>query len=103
MLKINPDPSFTTEIDITVPGSHETAKVSLTFKYKNKKDLLEFWQVSEGKGDESMIGEIVTGWEGFDVGFTPENLKTFLNNYPAAPYEIMMAYQGLLLESRIKN
>ena len=46
---------------------------------------------------------IVTAWDGMDADFNEKNVEIFLNNYPMAGFEIMTAYQKLLLESRVKN
>lgn len=103
MLKINPDPTFTADVDITVPGKNETAKLSLTFKYLSKTAVKDFWENNKDKKDSDALTNIVVGWSGIDAEFTAENFDKFLDNYPAASFEILSSYQALLLESKAKN
>jgi len=115
MLKLNPDPQFTDDVEITVPGQKELGTISLTFKYRGRKEYSEFldWlgekvdkkgKVTEkGKTVAEAFPEFVTGWQGMDVEFNKENIEAFLNNYPAAYLEIFSQYSRLLLESRAKN
>ncbi|NCC05665.1 MAG: hypothetical protein EOM37_16865 [Proteobacteria bacterium] len=50
-----------------------------------------------------MLAEIIVGWKGMDAEYNQGNLKIFLDNYPAAAGEIIVAYNKLVLESRVKN
>lgn len=102
MLKLNPDPQFTNDVELTVPGQQETGTVALTFKYFGKTALEEFWESVKGKSDVEIIGALVTGW-GLPEEYAEENLGIFLDNYPLAAAEILKHYQSALLESRIKN
>lgn len=121
MLKINPDPTFQADVEITVPGWKKPGSVTLTFKYRSRKEFVEFstwangataeelqkmsitqWMKSR-RPDDEVFPEFVVGWEGMDAEFNQENIATFLNNYPAAFQEIFRNYSSLLLESRIKN
>jgi hypothetical protein len=103
MLKINPDPEFTESVDITVPGKKKPVTVSFTFKYRTRVEVIAFWEVNKDKKYVEIIPEIITGWSGFDAEYNQQNLETFLDNYTSAALEIINAYQGLLLESRVKN
>ena len=103
MLKINPEPHFTEDIEITIPGKKETGSINLTFKYRTREELKAFWGGKEKKTDKGLIMGIVTAWDGMDADFNEKNVEIFLNNYPMAGFEIMTAYQKLLLESRVKN
>jgi hypothetical protein len=101
MLKINPDPQFVAEVEITVPGQEETGTITLKFKYMGRKELKKLWDESES--DEVLLQGVVLGWEDMDVEFSPENLTIFLDNYPAAAVEIVQAYTRKLFESKVKN
>jgi hypothetical protein len=116
MLKLNPKPTFDADIKLTVPGQDDAGTIKLTFKYMPKKALFDFFKkhqaeydektgelIKDASTDDVMIGEIVTGWKGLDVEFNQENLSIFLDNYPAAAGEIIVAYNRLVLESRVKN
>jgi len=102
MLKISLDPTFEAVVDITVPGQKKTGTIPLTFKYRNKEELLSFWNENDKSEDTEIFHKLVLGW-GLDEKFTPENVKVFLNNYHRAAFEIVREYNRLLAESRIKN
>lgn len=107
-LKLNLDPTFRADVQITVPGVDEPGTLQLTFKYRGRKEYAEFlesMQDKKGKKEKSVAEAFplfVTGWD-LDEEFTPENIETFLNNYPAAYMEIVGQYAKLLMGSRIKN
>jgi hypothetical protein len=103
MLKLTPDPKFKVDVQITVPGVEAPATVKLVFKYMGRKQMAEFIEIQKDKEIPESLAEIVLDWEGFDEKFSPENLQIFLENYPAAPLEILKAYNKQLFESRVKN
>ena len=103
MLKIVPEPTFKTSVQITVPGQEEPATVELIFNYMSKTKALEFFSDMKGKTDVEALTILIAGWGGFDVPFSKAALETFLDNYPAAAFEIIQAFNRNLLESRIKN
>ena len=103
MLKINPDPTFSADVKITVPGQEETAIIGLKFKYRSKKDAKEFFGALDGRTDAEIFLDMVVGWSGIDAEFSPENAEKFLDNYPAAAMEVFAEYPKLLLSSRVKN
>ena len=103
MLKIVPEPTFKANVQITIPGQEDTASVELTFNYMSKTKALEFFSEMKGKTDVEALTTLIAGWDGFDVPFSKAALETFLDNYPAAAFEIIQAFNRNLLESRIKN
>lgn len=107
MLKITPDPTFKADVEITVPGQDKPGTIPLTFKYRGRDEFKEFMdgmKSEDGKGKTvaEALPEFVEGW-GLKEKFTNENIKIFLNNYPAAYGEIFTKYSELLLVSRLKN
>lgn len=102
MLKLNPNPTFSDEVEITVPGQKEPGAINLTFKYRSRKEYGEFLTWLEDKTVSEAMPEFVIGWD-LPEEFTAENVSIFLNNYPAAYGEIFAAYSRLLFESRVKN
>ena len=59
--------------------------------------------VQKAMTEDELVSEIVIGWKGIDAEFNAENLQVFLNNYPAAAWDIINAYSRLVHESRVKN
>lgn len=114
MLKLNPNPTFADDVEITVPGQKEPGTISLTFKYRSRKEFSEFmdWMgekldkdgnvVAPGASVSAAFPEFVIGWD-LPEEYTLENVAIFLNNYPAAYGEIFAHYCRSLFESRIKN
>lgn len=115
MLKLNPKPTFDADVKITVPGQSEAGTMKLTFRYLPKAEsralMKRLVEEKDENGDvvqkaiteDELVSEIVVGWKGIDADFNAENLLTFLNNYPAAAWDIINAYSHLVHESRVKN
>ena len=114
MLKITPDPKFSADVQITIPGQEKPESLPLTFRYMNRLQYVELLSsfeeekdkkgkvIKEGKTQIEAFPEFVLGW-GLEEEFVKENIELFLNNYPAAYREIFSAYSRLLIESRVKN
>lgn len=103
MFKIDPDPTFQAEVGLTVPGQKEAAKVKLTFKYKTRSEAADFSDRLKDLTFKDACSEIVTGWDGVDVDFSPENLEKLIDNYVPSGGEVIGAYFRELGESRAKN
>jgi len=113
MLKLNPDPTFTDDVPITVPGQKELGTVPLTFKYRTAKQYTEWYDgmkevkengkaVKEGRKIKEAFPEFVLGW-GLKEEFNQENIEIFLDNYPTAYEDIFKFYMKALFVSRVKN
>jgi len=119
MLKLNPNPTFEAEVEITVPGQQETGTVKLTFKYLGRKEyraMVDSWDevrepdkankpgkvVKPATLTEDAFLQFVNGWE-LPEPFNLENVQIFLNNYPAAYMDTFTQYSKLSLQSRLKN
>ncbi|MDD5297669.1 MAG: phage tail assembly chaperone [Rhodocyclaceae bacterium] len=110
MFKINPAPTFSAPVSLTVPGQDESATLDITFQHKGKQALSAWIKAAvEGRADLDSLTEVVAGWDGVsdDAGnplpFSPEALATLLDQYPAAAGEFYAAYRKALTESRAKN
>jgi hypothetical protein len=104
MFQINPNPTFTTTVDIPVAGGR-TEKLKLTFKHKTRDDALEYLRrpAGEGEDDASILLEIIAGWEDVDAEFSRETLNQVVQNYPGAPRAIFDAYAAELMGQRRGN
>lgn len=105
MLKINPDPTFTVDVEITIPGQNKAGTLPITFNYKDRDQLKDFLgrvRATEIDGKQA-VAEIVKTWEWPEYEYTPENLAQFLNNYPAADVDIVACYRRMSFDSRVKN
>lgn len=112
MLKITPDPTFSADVKITVPGQEKPGTIPLTFKYMGssefKKFADQFLEITEEdvkhKKDPTPdhFMDFVEKW-GLEEEFTKKNVEIFMNNYPAAFFEILLKYRELAHRSRLKN
>lgn len=103
MLKLMPEPKFTANVALTIPGKEEPAVVQITYKYMTRTQVFQYFESMKGKKDAEALKELITGWEGFDEKYTPANLELLLEHYPAAATELITAYTRNLMESRVKN
>ena len=107
MLKIIPDPTFKTPVQVTVPGQAKPETLNVTFRYMSRQSALAFFTAAakDKTSDLDCLKNLITDWDGFDgpFPFTEENLKTLLDNYPAAGFDLLTGYRRQLFESRIKN
>lgn len=105
MFKIIPDPTFTADVPLTVPGQKEQVIVGMTFNYKDKAALIDFEKrcIDKDSSVESLIAEIVSGWSGIDTECNAESIKALCANYIMAPSEIITAYNKELVRSKAKN
>lgn len=105
MFKLNPNPTFKTEV--TIPTPNGDGKISFEFKHKGRKALKAYID-SLGEGDAvredaDALGELIAGWTGVDEKYSPETLAALLDAYPSASRAIFDAYNRALLEGRSKN
>ena len=105
MFKLQPNPTFTAKVGITVAGQIKPAEVEFEFKHLSRKQVSAFFDRlrDEKIEDAEALGEIVVGWKGIDQPYSAETLATLLDNYPAAARDLFAAFSRELMESRAKN
>lgn len=103
MFKITPDPIFTADVELSVPGKPGTATVQITFKYQTKDQLVSFGEMVNEEPIDKVLAHIIKGWEGIDAECTPENISLMIANHVRAGNEILKAYYRELYASRVKN
>lgn len=102
-LKINPDPQFTTEVGISVPGVKEPVMVKITYKYKDRDEYLAYMEERKEMPIVEMLPDLITDWEGFDEKFSAEALTCVLKKYPATSQDMFNVYTKELFASKVKN
>lgn len=102
MFKLQPNPTFTSKVSISVPGG-KAVQVGIVFRHLSRKALKDYFAGLEGRADEDALAEIVTGWEGIDAPYSAENLATLIDNYPGAAMELFDAFRRDLLDAARKN
>lgn len=123
VFKINPNPTFSEFISLTVPGHALPARISVTFRHKNQADLNEWFQRNQDRTAVDALDEVIVGWgdpaqnehgeeergiapigaDGERLPYTREALATLVANYAAATAEITRGYVIALRASRLKN
>lgn len=109
MFKLNPNPTFTATVPLTVPGMPEPIEVQITFRHKNKAALRTWVIEGAGKSVETLLHELIVSWTGMqddkgaDVPYSLTALTDLLDGYWAAGDEITEAYLTELKESKAKN
>lgn len=109
MFKITPNPTFETNVILSLPGGQEVGEIRITFRYFKPADLEVFLEERGTLAPADVVKEIMTGWndvkdsDGNDVPFNNENLATLLANYHAAGREILVAWRMGLSGARAKN
>lgn len=104
MFKINPAPTFTVPVEITVPGEAQKASLTVTFKHMGRKARKEYFKERLGKDDDAeILSGIIVGWEGVDTPYSRDALEALLDNYELAATEIMHAYGAALTGAAEKN
>lgn len=103
MFKLQPDPTFTSKVHLSVPGQTNQAPVTVTFKHLSRPKIKAFFEGLEGKTDHEALSEVIVGWEGIDASYDAGSLKSLLDNYPASGGELFEAFRRDLMESRRKN
>jgi len=108
MFLITPNATFTTDVELHVPGT-EPGKIKVTFKYLDKEKLAE-WKVKHGSGPlVDGLKEIISDWsgvgldDGTQAAYTDENLKQLLIAYHTAGQDILSAFYREILGARRKN
>lgn len=109
MLKLNPNPTFTAPVQISVPGQDATEIIRVTFRHKTVEGLAAWYQERANKPARDALDEVIESWDGplgadgEKVAYSREALGNLLNGYPAAASEFVRAYMRELTESRVKN
>lgn len=107
MFRIQPNPTFKSEV--TIPTPEGAGKIKFEFKHKGRKALQEFLKMFSNDDPEKdvtegdILADIVAGWDGVDTEFSSEALADLIDNYPSAGRAIIDAYVPALLEGKQKN
>ncbi len=117
-MRIDPNPTFTSPVKLTVPGEQELAQISVTWRHKGR-DQLKEWAarplLATAAGivplevEAEYLAEVIESWDGprdpagGKVAFSTQALGRLLQSYPAAGEELYRQYLRAMTESRLKN
>jgi hypothetical protein len=120
MIRIVPNPTFTCDVPLSVPGADKPASIKITYRHKGRKALGEYqaravelaMQADAPDAAQQFaayVGEVVEGWTGVldaddkPLPYTVDNLARLLEAYPAAGAEIVRRYSHQLSHARAGN
>lgn len=109
MIKITPNPTFTTDAEIHVAGASEPGKISITFKYLNPEQLTAWQKKYGGKPVNKALAEIIVDWAGpvndddSSIPYSVNALDKLIAAYQTAGQDISQAFLRELLGARRKN
>jgi hypothetical protein len=109
MFKINPAPTFTVPVPLSVPGLPEPLEVNINFKHKSRAALAKYLAELGGREHTAYLHEVIDSWTGVhnDAGepvpYSITALSDLLGNYSVAHAEILAAYTRELTEAKRKN
>jgi hypothetical protein len=109
MFKLNANPEFTADVQITRPGEPKPGTIRFRFRHMGRTAFKAWVETAGGRDDPDYLLDAVAGWEGVTdasgqpVEFSREALAQLLDAFPAAGQDIFVAYGKALHESRTGN
>jgi hypothetical protein len=109
MFNLVPNPTFTAEAPITLPGAAEPAMLLVEWRHRGRFELKAWLDSLSGTADVEALMQAMVGWEnvvdgtGKPVDFSLAALTDLLDAYPPAGGELCQAYVKALTESRLGN
>jgi len=109
MFKITPNPTFTTNVELHVPGEDTPGIIKITFKYLDKEQLSAWQKNNGGKSLLDALSQVITGWDGIEADdgsqaeYSVDNLKKLLSTYHSSGQDITQAFLAETLGARRKN
>lgn len=109
MFKLNPNPTFTVKVPLTVAGSEVPAVIDVEFRHKGRTALHAWLKSIVGCAEVDVLAEIMVAWngplddKGEPVAYSKEALAQLIDNYAPAARELLEAYRDALTERREKN
>jgi hypothetical protein len=103
MLKLNPDPTFTSKVDIPTPTGVQTIKVE--YKYMDVDEYNAFIK-KEGelnRTNEEALMDIMAGWHEVDTEFSKEALTKLCKKYHAAARVLVEKFISDLTQAKAGN
>lgn len=108
MFKINPDPTFNTDVSIPTPGG-ESTKLPIVFKHKKHSELKKLTEavVKNNESNTSdknvdLLYACIESWDA-DQPFNKKNFEALLENYPMAFNAIYAAFFSAYYEAKAGN
>lgn len=103
MFDFNATPkSFTAPLRFQPLGG-EAVELEVEWAYKSTPEFGAWLASTAGRADAEVLGEVVLGWSGVKVEFSPQALADWLEKHPNAALQFFSAYRAALFGVRTKN
>lgn len=103
MFKLQPNPTFSTKVGISIAGQEKPEEIEVEYKYLTRPAVRAYFEGIGNKSDVEALSEIIVGWSGPDAAYGTDALDALLTNYPASAGELFETFRRELLESKRKN
>ncbi len=110
MFNLDPSPTFVADVPLSRPGLAKPVSIKVTFRHKNRLQMVAYVAASQGKTDDvAVLDEVIAGWsglvdaEGAEVPYSVTALSKLLTNYTPARGELFAAYLSELTDAKRKN
>lgn len=103
MLKLTPNPTFWSKVQIPVAGIDRPIEIKVKFKHMPVKQFKEYMENVKGKDDLEIFTDLVEDWEQIDAPFSKENVEILLSNYSGITLAIFNKYIEENLKAKPKN
>lgn len=109
MFKLVPHPTFKASVPLSAPGLEKPIAVTVEFRHKTSSAFKKWLESAPDRTDVDLLDEVIAGWSGMqgedgtDAPYSRQALSTLLENYSAAKWELLGAYQRELTEAKRKN
>lgn len=107
MFNFKPNPTFTAEVPLGVPGEPSPQLVTMTFRHVPASKLGAMFDPKNGLSTVAAVLSILESWDmksdGEPVALNEKNLTALFDNYPASAVEIVIFYRRELTEAKLKN
>lgn len=105
MFRITPNPTFSSPVSLSLPGSDVGQVLQVTWRHKRKREI---GAALEGNVTE-FLRSVIESWSGIvdehdkPVPYSVEALDILLDAYPSSGAELIQAYMRQIADARAKN
>lgn len=110
MIPLEPNPTFTIPVGLSVPGRSEQIEIPITFRYLDDSQYRAWAKTAATRPDPDTLHDVIVGWndavrdpDGKPVPYSFTALVTLLERYRPAAGEIYEGFQRELRESKKKT
>lgn len=104
-LSLVPNPLFSVDVGIPIPGVKEPTPVAFEFKHKGKTALNAFRETVDFSADGITVAhvrEMASSW-GIEDEFSDENIGKLLEEFPGSGLAIYARFMGELQDAKLGN